>query len=222
MMGMIIITSDPTVTTEVTWVRGHRRGRGRGHCQLSLSLLGGSVVFGTLAELHLSQTTKMKLIDFLVRLVEKRSKKMHKKRTVLTKKHPNSFRDPVPVFTSTPPSFKIHPLNQCENKCSEFQEEDFKIYDNIEPLSVFYNDTPPCSSTWAGEAIYENLSDLIEGSNEKVFENVCFLNSLEFPSIPSEDVYEIIHCKNQNEYHYNQEMKFRPRTLKNRRFEAYC
>ena len=164
----------------------------------------------------------MKLIDFLVRLVEKRSKKMHKKRTVLTKKHPNSFRDPVPVFTSTPPSFKIHPLNQCENKCSEFQEEDFKIYDNIEPLSVFYNDTPPCSSTWAGEAIYENLSDLIEGSNEKVFENVCFLNSLEFPSIPSEDVYEIIHCKNQNEYHYNQEMKFRPRTLKNRRFEAYC
>ena len=165
----------------------------------------------------------MKLMDFLVRLVERRSKKMHKKRTVLTKKHPNSFRDPVPVFTSTPPSFKIHPLNQCENKCSEFQEEDFKIYDNIEPLSVFYSDTPPCSSTWAGDAIYENLSDLMEGSNEKVFENVCFLNSLEFPSIPSEDVYEIIHCKNQNEYHYNhQEMKFRPRTLKNRRFEAYC
>ena len=87
---------------------------------------------------------------------------------------------------------------------------------------MFYNDTPPCSSTWAGEAIYENLSDLIEGNNEKVFENVCFLNSLEFPSIPSEDVYEIIHCKNQNEYHYNQEMKFRPRTLKNRRIEAYC
>ena len=27
MMGMIIITSDPTVTTEVTQVRGHRRGR---------------------------------------------------------------------------------------------------------------------------------------------------------------------------------------------------
>ena len=30
MMGMIIITSDPTVTTEVTQVRGHRRGRGGG------------------------------------------------------------------------------------------------------------------------------------------------------------------------------------------------
>ena len=30
MMGMIIITSDPTVTTEVTWVRGHRWGRGGG------------------------------------------------------------------------------------------------------------------------------------------------------------------------------------------------
>ena len=30
MMGMIIITSDPTVTTEVTWVRGHRRERGGG------------------------------------------------------------------------------------------------------------------------------------------------------------------------------------------------
>ena len=143
------------------------------------------------------------IVQFLLKLLERRKKRRSKKGDC-------PWSGSKPVFTSTPPSFKIYPLNKFQTRFSE-AEDDFKIYDDF---NNFNNITSSSSGT--EERIYENLADLAEREHdEEIFENVIFLNSIELEHLPSEDIYEMIFCQNSN---HQTKWKFKPRTLKSNHY----
>ena len=154
------------------------------------------------------------LIQYLLKLLlEKKSRKNKnsKKRNIKDEKMIWNG----PIHTSTPPNFKIYPLNKFEDRFSNDSDDDFKIYDDLDPKSF---STESDSNDSMEERIYENLVNLVKDEDdqeENVFENVIFLSSLELENISSEDIYEMILCHPITN-HETAKWKFKPRTLKYR------
>ena len=153
------------------------------------------------------RTSNMKsLFNFLFKLVAKKQSKSRRKK-ILSKLEENvNFNRPT--FTSTPPSFKISPLNQYEHKYSSDSDDDFRIYDIYDPQDTFSGQSSTLSrSHCSSEALYENLEAWMRPREEQVFEDIIFANSLQMNRIHSEDLYEMISSPRS---------RIRTRTLKGR------
>ena len=157
------------------------------------------------------RTSKMKsLLNYLLKLVAKKQTKSRRKK-ILSKLEENvNFNRPV--FTSTPPSFKISPLNQYEHKYSSDSDDDFRIYDIYDPQDTFSGQSSTSSgsinsSQASSEALYENLGAWVRPREEQVFEDIIFANSLQMNRLHSEDLYEMISSPRS---------RIRTRTLKGR------
>ena len=156
-----------------------------------------------------ARTSKMKsLLNYLLNLVEKKRLKSRRKKILAKLEENVNFNKPV--FTSTPPSFKISPLNQYGHKYSSDSDDDFRIYDIYDPQDTFSGQSSTSSSYGSqdsSEAVYENLGTWIRPREEQVFEDIIFANSLQMNRIPSEDLYEMISSPRS---------RIRTRTLKGR------
>ena len=150
-------------------------------------------------------------MHYLLRLMERKSRK-NKNRIKRNLKEENLVWN-GPIHTSTPPNFKIYPLNKFEDRFSDNSDEDFKIYEEFDPKSTSSEESYDSTK----ERIYENLVNIVRENikDENVFENVIFLSSLELEDIPSEDIYEIILSKPVTNDE-TAKWKFKPRTLKYR------
>ena len=148
------------------------------------------------------------LLNYLLNLVEKKRLKSRRKQILAKLEQNVNFNRPV--FTSTPPSFKISPLNQYGHKYSSDCDDDFRIYDIYDPQDTFSGQSSTSSSYSSqdsSEAMYENLRTWIRPREEQVFEDIIFANSLQMNRIPSEDLYEMISSPRS---------RIRTRTLKGR------
>ena len=134
------------------------------------------------------------LLNYLLKLVEKKRLKSRRKKILAKLEENVNFNKPV--FTSTPPSFKISPLNQYGHKYSSDSDDDFRIYDIYDPQDTFSGQSSTSSRSYSSqdssEAMYENLGTWIRPREEQVFEDIIFANSLQMNRIPSEDLYEMI------------------------------
>ena len=93
-------------------------------------------------------------MHYLLRLMEKKSRK-NKNRIKRNLKEENLVWN-GPIHTSTPPNFKIYPLNKFEDRFSDNSDEDFKIYEEFDPKSTSSEESYDSTK----ERIYENLVNI--------------------------------------------------------------
>ena len=169
------------------------------HCQLVIYHRPGS-----------TQINKMKLLQQLLKLLDRKSERRGKK--VIKKEIKEESHDTWcgSFSTSTPPSFKIYPLNKFETKFNRDLEDDFKIYDEFEPSSnSFLSDVSSCSRSSENDRIYENLVDLVN-EESPIFENMVFLSSVQLNRISSDEMYEVMMWNSKNN---RCTWRFKPRIL---------
>ena len=95
--------------------------------------------------------------NFLLSLIKRTITKINKRKQKSGRYSQDSFHQ-NPLVTSTPPNFKILPMNQLENQ-RDIWTEDFKIYDEFCENYFKNNQNDLCQ-----DRIYQNLVELVGGS----------------------------------------------------------
>ena len=97
--------------------------------------------------------------NLILNLIKRSINKIYKRKQKSGRSSKDTFHQ-HPLVTSTPPNFKIVPMNQLENQ-RDIWTEDFKIYDEF-CENYFKNSQKDLCQ----ERIYQNLVQLIEGNED--------------------------------------------------------